>query len=353
MASYRPHSAALAATYADIENHALNQGSALGGTPGAISLRKNAGGTSFHVRQYYDFDGRKRDEYLGARASPGAEGLLERWKQRLEEEKEVRTSIRLLAREGYALLSPKHLAALVPIANLGAFGAGATLVGTHAFEVIVNRMGIRASAFATEDVEIARPGRLTLEGLPEGGLLELLRQSGIDFVAVPALRRGAPSASFKERGRSRFTVDLLVPASGDEMSTVAVPELKAHATALPYLRFLLAETQLGAALSNHGALAVRVPIAERFALHKLLVAQRRTGRPEKSRKDLGQAAVLIAALGELQPGALDTAFRKLPASAREPVRKSLRQVEQLLAGHPRSWEEIASAAKVQGVRPVS
>jgi hypothetical protein len=125
-----------------------------------------------------------------------------------------------------------------------------------------------------------------------------------------------------------------------------VPELKAHATALPYLRYLLGETQPGAALSTHGALAVRVPTAERFALHKLLVAQRRRGRPEKSRKDLEQATVLIAALGELQPGALPAAFGKLPASAREPVRRSLRQVEARLADHPQSWEELARVAKL-------
>jgi hypothetical protein len=342
--TYQPHSAALAATYAEVENHALHQGEALGGTPGAISIRQNANGTRFYVRQYYDFDRRKRDRYLGPVGLPASEELAQLWRRRIAEENEIRGSIRLLAREGYALLSPKHMTAIAPLADKGVFGAGAVLVGTHAFEVIVNRLGVRAASFATEDVDLARPSRLAVENVPEGGLLEILRDSGIDFVDVPSLERGAPPTSFKERGRSRFTIDLLVPAAGDEIGRAPVPELKAHATSLPYLRYLIAETQMGAVISTHGAVAVRVPLAERFALHKLVVAQRRTGRPEKSRKDLDQAAALIAALGELQPGALEAAYAKVPASARKDLRMSLQLIAGRLAAHPQAWDEVATLA---------
>src|SRR5215203_561138 len=72
VALYRPHSPALAAAYGDVENHARNQGTPLLGTPGSVSIRKNATGVRFYVRQYYDFDGRKRDQYLGPVATPGA-----------------------------------------------------------------------------------------------------------------------------------------------------------------------------------------------------------------------------------------------------------------------------------------
>jgi hypothetical protein len=219
-------------------------------------------------------------------------------------------------------------------------------VGTHAFEVIVNRLGIRVAAFATEDIDIARPGKLALEGAPKGGLLELLRESGIDFVDVPGFSKGAPPTSYKEKGRSRFTFDLLVPAGGDEIHILPVPELKAHATALPYLKYLLTETQMGAAISSHGAAAVRVPVPERFALHKLIVAQLRVGRSEKSRKDLRQAAVLIAAMGELFPGAIEDAFARTAASTRKHIRKSLEQIRAGLEPHPQAWEEAARAARL-------
>jgi hypothetical protein len=92
--------------------------------------------------------------------------------------------------------------------------------------------------------------------------------------------------------------------------------------------------------------AVRVPAPERFAVHKLIVAQIRKGRPEKSLKDLKQAAVLIAALGENHPGALEAAFAKTPSSSRRHIRRSLQQARKLLEPHPRSWDELAAIARV-------
>jgi hypothetical protein len=343
---YAQHPESLAATYADIENHALNQESPVSGTPGALTVRQNANGTRFYVRQYYDFDGRKRDQYLGQADTAQSEALAATWKGRIEEAKQLRDSVRLLAREGYCLLGPKAFAAITPLAAHGLFRAGAMLLGTHAFEVVVNRLGIRTAAFATEDVDIARPTRLSLANPPEGGLLGLLRQSGIDFVDVPRWEHGAPATSYKERGRSRFTFDLLVPAAGKDAATVGVPELAAHASALPYLRYLVSESQTGAVISTHGAVAVRVPLPERLALHKLIVSELRAGRPQKSRKDRQQAAILIAALGELQPGALEAAFAKTAVSTRRHIRNALALVREDLQAHPRAWEEVAAAAKI-------
>lgn len=343
---YRKHPASLATTFADVENHALHQEEVLVGTPGAITLRENANKTRYYVRQFYDFDGRKRDRYLFQADAPGSEAAIGAWRKRIEEAKELQGNLRLLAREGFAMLAPRHLAALAPLSAHRIFEAGAILVGTHAFEVIVNRLGIRVAAFATEDVDIARPARLGLEAVPEGGLLGLLRESGIDFVEVPQMAHGAPATSFKERGRSRFTFDLLVPTPGEEIETRPVPELRAHATALPYLKYLLTQTQMGAAISTHGAAAVRVPVPERFAWHKLIVAQLRSGRTEKSRKDLKQAAVLLAATGEMFPGAIEEAYGKTPASARKHIRKSLESIRSELEPHPRAWDEAARAAKL-------
>lgn len=343
---YRRHSAGLAATYADLENHALAQGDVLAGTPGAVSLRINGSGVRYWVRQYYDFERRKRDQYVAAYDSPDAEARLTELRRRIRETQEVLGSVRLLAREGYLTATPRHFAPLASLANHGLFKAGVILVGTHAFETIVNRLGIRAEAFATEDVDIARNAPVSVAGVPEGGLLEILRTSGVDFVEIPPFDPREPSIKFKERGRSRFTVDLLVPAPGTEPGTQAVPELKAHAGALPYFRYLLGETQMGAALSSHGVAAVRVPLPERYALHKLIVSRLRRGGSEKSLKDLRQAAILIAAMGELFPGALAQAYRRTAVSTRSLIRKSLELIRAPLEAHPQAWEEIAGCVKI-------
>ena len=90
----------------------------------------------------------------------------------------------------------------------------------------------------------------------------------------------------------------------------------------------------------------RLAEAPQFALHKLIVSQLRIGRPEKSLKDLAQAAALIAALGENHPGAIESAFAKTAISTRKHIRKSLMQIRAKLEPHPRAWEEAAAVAKL-------
>lgn len=55
-----------------------------------------------------------------------------------------------------------------------------------------------------------------------------------------------------------------------EYPTTPVPELKAHAKGLPYLAYLLGASQEIPVLSTHGVVMVRVPVPERYALHKLI-----------------------------------------------------------------------------------
>ena len=51
-------------------------------------------------------------------------------------------------------------------------------------------------------------------------------------------------------------------------------------------------------LSPHGVVSVRVPVPERYAIHKLIVSQLRATTSTKSAKDLRQAAILIEAVVE-------------------------------------------------------
>jgi len=56
----------------------------------------------------------------------------------------------------------------------GVFAAGATLIGSHAFGVLINQMGIRAAAYATEDVDVARREALAFERIPEKSFLGMI-----------------------------------------------------------------------------------------------------------------------------------------------------------------------------------
>jgi hypothetical protein len=340
---YVPHSRALTVLHADLESHVVLGAPAFPGTAGSVIERRNASGFRFYAHQYYDGEGKKRERYLaGPVGSPAADEAAAATRVRIGEVKELVPSLRMLGREGYNLADARTYGTLASLSNHGVFAAGGMLVGSHAYGVLLNRLGARAAAYATEDIDIARGAALALEPRPEAGFLEMLRDSGIDFVEVPRLERGAPPTSFKQRGRSQFHVDLLVPSPAETFPVVAVPELKAHATGLPYLQYLLAESQTGLLLAREGLCAVRVPLAERFVVHKLVVTRLRVERGAKSEKDVLQASVVAAVLAETHPGALEAAVSALPRRARKHFAAGLGQARALLEPHPRALEELGA-----------
>jgi len=341
-ALYRSHSTALMVLYGDLENHARLQERAFVGTAGSVLVRSNAAGFRFYAHQFYDGDGKKRERYLaGPVGSPEAEAAAESLRLAITDTKAASASLRLLGREGFALVDAKTWATLASLYNHSVFQAGGVLVGSHAYGLLLNQLGVAGAAYATEDIDIARREKLAFSTLPKTSFLEMLQATGIPFVEVPRLDARQASTSFKERGRSRFHVDLLVPSEGEDFSVVPVPELQAHATALPYLGYLLTDSQMSLLMAREGCCLVRVPLPERFALHKLMVSQLRPERGAKSEKDLLQAAVLLAALGEKHPGAIEEGRKQIPASILLRLNQAIAQLQHLLEqDHPRAWEEL-------------
>lgn len=343
---YTRHRRALTVLYADLEGHALQQRGVFVGTAGSVIERTNASGFRFYAHQFYDGEGKKRERYLaGPVGDPKADAAAAEMRARIRELKEIVPSLRLLGREGFNLVDARTYATLASLHNHGVFAAGGMLIGSHAYGVLLNRLGVRATPYATEDIDIARREALAFEKPPEQGLLEMLKDSGIPFVEVPSLNRKKPPTSFKQRGRSRFHVDLLVPSANEDFPVVPVPELQAHATGLPYLHYLLAESQTAMLMAREGCCPVRVPLPERFAVHKLIVSRQRPGREAKSDKDVFQACVLCAALAESHPGAIEAAVAQIPRRARKYLAPAVESARRFLEpAHERAWEELSGAA---------
>lgn len=178
------------------------------------------------------------------------------------------------------------------------FAAGATLIESHAFGVLINQMGIRAAFYATEDVDFSCWEALAFEPVPEKSFWAMLRDGGINFIEAPQLDHKNLSTSFKQQGVSWFHVDLLMPSLNHEIQIIEVPNLMAYATALPYVSYVLGQTQTATLIAREGSCPVRVSIAERFAVHKRVVSRPRFNRDAKAEKDIFQASVHLAALGE-------------------------------------------------------
>ncbi|CAB3781920.1 hypothetical protein LMG28614_01320 [Paraburkholderia ultramafica] len=341
---YEQHELAYCSQFANVAQAAATQDKVLMGAPGTVIEHKR-GGAAYYARQYMGPEGRRQQENLGGpKGDPEVDARVEHVLQRIDLSKDLISRIRDLSKLGFQLADNKTYATVGVLYNYGLFEAGAVLVGSHAYAVILNSLGIKAISYETEDIDIARRHQLALTNIPKGGLLAMLKETGIHFVSVPSMKRGEPSTSFTEAGKSRFHVDLLVPSRDDTFSTVPVTELNAHATALPYLAYVLANAQTGTLISRHGAVPVRVPEPSRFAIHKLLVSRLRTNTLVKSQKDVRQASVLLAMLGEHRSGDIEDACAALPRSARVLVRRTLPEVEALMRdAHEAGFEELQTS----------
>ena len=313
-ALYTPHSRALTVLHTDLENHALGQREVFTGTAGSVIERSNATGFRFYAHQYYDGEGKKRERYLGGPVgSAEADATAQAIRERIRELKALVPSLRMLGREGYNLVDPRTHATLGSLHNHGVFAAGGMLIGSHAYGVLLNALGARAPDHVAADSRET----VALEHVPEGLTLEALATA---------------------------SVQLVVPSSNEEFSALRIPGLKAHATGLPYLHYLLAESQTGMLMAREGCCGVRVPLPERFAIHKLLVSRLRVGRGAKSDRDIFQASVLCAVLADSHPGALESALAAVPRPARKYLKPALESARpHLETEHPRAWEELSGA----------
>lgn len=336
---YQTQPPSLSTLFGSIDGHAKAGAPVFIGAAGSIGKRKNQKGVEYYVHRFYGGAGKQQETYLGIVGEYDTGPL----QAQIDEAKALVPELRLLVREGFQAADPKTYATLASLHLHGVFSAGATLIGSHAFGVLINQMGIRAAAYATEDVDVARREALAFERLPEKSFLEMLRDSGIDFIAIPQLDHREPSTSFKQKEKSRFHVDLLVPSPTSEIQIVAIPELMAHATALPYLSYVLGQTQLATLIAREGCCPVIVPAAERFAIHKLVVSQLRANRGANTEKDLFQASVLLASLGEKFPGAIESAVEDLPVSARKHLVKASPFALDLMQAHRRASDELSDA----------
>jgi hypothetical protein len=337
---YQRHEQAFCSQSANVEQGAAAQPGVLVGAPGTI-VEHDRGNAVYYYRQFMDAEGKRQQLSLGGpKGDPEADERIAQIVAQIEQAKDLISRIRELAKLGFQIADNKTFATMAVLYNHGLFQAGAVLVGSHAYAVLLNSLGIKAIAYETEDIDIARARQLALQNLPSGGLLEILKETGIDFVPVPPFNRGDPSTSFKQAGKTRFHVDLLVPSKDNTFPTVAVPELGAHASGMPYLAYLLGQSHMGTVISRHGAVPVRVPDPARFAIHKILVSRLRTNMLVKSQKDIQQACVLLAMLGEHRSGDIEVACADLPKSARALVRRALPDVRRTLASHEGALAEL-------------
>jgi hypothetical protein len=319
-----PHPPAFRVQFDDLVVTARAQKEVFLHSPGSIVVRERDGRGYWYWR-FYALTGKEQEQSLGPLEDEGAAHRKAELEARIAFANQLAKDSNSLRRQGYCSADNSAAVTLAALYNAGVFHTGAMLVGAHAYGALLNTLGVKPRRnYATEDIDIARYGRIELATIPDGGVLEVLGRTGLPFVEVPELDVRRPPTSYLRRG-TRLKVDLLVPSRDASYSSVRIPELKAHATGLPFLGFLLAEQLDTAILSRDRVIPLKVPRPERYCVHKLIVSQLRVKTSAaKDQKDLEQATVVAQLLEERFPGLVEETTHLLGRSGLKLAAKGAR-----------------------------
>ncbi len=264
---------------------------------------------------YISVGSTRREHYLGEETTE----LLDRiddekalWESETDDRELRQRLVNMLVGGGMSSVGRDEGKVISLLERNGVFLAGAALVGTLAFRAYANMLSISwSSDVGTQDIDIAADNHYAL-ALPRPrsplNLSQIILDSGMGFIEVPALNRKQPSTSFKIRGRD-FIVDVLAPMKGRETARpVYLADFGTYATPLRDLDYLLQDIQPATVLYEHGIM-VNVPAPGRFAIHKCVVSQKRPAAfATKASKDINQAEQLFRVLLDQRPMDITLAY---------------------------------------------
>ncbi|TYC64248.1 hypothetical protein FMN50_00950 [Rhodobacterales bacterium] len=283
--------------------------SGLRGTP-----RSKTVGSKTYWYDHFRIGSKTVDQYIGE-DSPELRARLERHaeiaRSAKQAERERARLMRVLRAEGYLFSDVGTGQIVSAMAKAGVFRLGGTIVGTHAFRCYEGELGVRIAfdqAAMTDDIDIASFERLSvaLDDTVDPPLADVFTE--LQFDPLPATDR---SKTWRWRQTERQTlVEFLTPSFEEDEAIRDLPALGVNAQSLHFLNYLIADPIRIPFLYRAGVL-VQVPRPERYAVHKLIIADRRQGGPDalKAHKDRAQAAFLIEALADTRPEDLSEAYQ--------------------------------------------
>jgi hypothetical protein len=266
-------------------------------------------------RRYWYFQARDRDgrqqRYVGPE-SPQLLQRIENHKQARSDERERRQMVSALVRSlGLPSPLPQIGEVVGALARAGIFRLRGVLVGTVAYQTYSAMLGAKlpGSLLQTTDVDIAQFTNVSIAvGDHTPPMIDVLKGVDTAFRKVPHTSSRGSQTSYAAKNGLR--VDFVTPNEGPE--TDEPQDLPAFRTAAQPLRFLdfLIHAPVQAVLLHGSGILVNVPIPERYAVHKLIIALRRPAGILKRDKDIYQAQALLEVLMEKRPDELKQAWEE-------------------------------------------
>jgi len=308
---------------------------------------KEVKGEDYCYFQYSDLNGVARQVYIG-RQSPALSKLIKRFKEEkilLKPDADHIKKLSAQVKAGGAMTTDSSTARVIKsLADSGVFRLNSVLVGTHAFAVMGNMLGVHWETHVkTHDIDIAASKHIDIV-VPDikTDVPDTLEKLELGFLPVPALNHKNPSTSFKVRG-STLMVDILTPASKESEKPVFISHLNTSAQPLPFLDYLIEGFEKGAIVNSEGIL-VNVPSPARFAFHKLIISQERSiAMHSKSEKDIAQAANIFAVLADDRPGDLIIALEDIKKRGKRWIVGLKKGLGILKTKFPVEYEKLLSA----------
>lgn len=260
----------------------------------------------------YRLGSEAKERYIGP-ATPELSEMMERQRALQDDRKAAKRErarlVRLLRSEGLMASDMSSGQLLSAMAQAGVFRLGGTLVGTQAFRLYEGILGVHIGADAvatTNDLDIASFQRLSFALRDAGDAVDpsvgdVLKDFRFD--PVPTLDRGD---TWRWRQTNQQTlVEFLSPSFDETEGRVELPALGVSAQSLHFLNYLIADPVYAPLIYRDGSL-IQVPAPARFAVHKLIISERRRDGPDslKARKDRAQASLMMRVLAQEDPYAL-------------------------------------------------
>lgn len=278
----RPIPLNLLTLYADLQQSRL----AMETIPGSISTKRVGKKKYLYSVEKH---GKKRiQKFLGPAGDEEAQAEAEAARHSEQIAKGLRSTVSALKHARIPAPTLVLGRILEVLSQAGLFEQGLTLVGTAAYQTYAPILGyyLPSSALMTNDVDLSVAE--FVESDEQKDLEEVLKRADGTFSALMRTEDKLPAVF---RAANGFTVDILTRYGRGRKTPV--PSLMWAAEALSFQEYLAEEAIETVALYGHGV-PVRVPSPERFAVHKLLVAQRRPRtQGAKKKKDLMQAKEII------------------------------------------------------------
>ena len=253
----------------------------------------------------------REQRYVGPETPELLERIADHRKAR-DDERERRALVSTLVRSfGLTAPFPEIGEVVAALARAGAFRLRGVLVGTVAYQCYSAMLGERLPRplLQTGDVDVAQFGDLSVAvGEQTTPMYEVLKSIDPTYRKVPRLSRDPHATSYVAQDGLR--VDFLTPNVGPDTDEAhPLPAFRTEAQPLRFLDFLIHDPEAAAVLHGPG-IYVQVPAPERYAVHKLIVSQRRRVGAAKAEKDLAQAEALIEVLSVKRPPALRGAWEE-------------------------------------------